>query len=283
MNYKTSKIRPCTIIFTIIILFLLLIVITPVLQTVFTSFKTDKENFSTPVSIWPRQIYYGNYVHVVTVLGTKFFTFLKNSIVVTSVSVFIILLFSSLCAYSLARIDFIGKKSIIFFMSFVIAIPLIITVIPIFMLETALGIKNTNIGLILPYISVFMPIPLFILYGTFLRIPRDLEEAAIIDGCGRLSIYKNVFLPLSTGGLISAGIITFLFSWGEFLYALILNTKYKGTTLPIGIMLINFEEASWALGPVSAVLVLSIIVPMTLYFIMQRHFIRGMMEGAIKG
>ena len=92
-----------------------------------------------------------------------------------------------------------------------------------------------------------------------------------------------MFLPLSTGGLISAAIITFLFAWGEFLYALILNTKYKGTTLPIGIMLINFEEASWALGPISAVLVLSIFLPITLYFILQRYFIEGMMKGAIKG
>jgi ABC-type glycerol-3-phosphate transport system permease component len=271
------------IISAVVVLFILLLVVTPVIQTVFTSLKTDKENFSTPVSLWPRQLYDGNYIHVVTVLGAKFFIFFKNSVVVTSVSVFLILLFSSLCAYGLARIDFIGKKFIIFFMSFIIAIPLIITVIPIYMIETALKIKNTNLGLILPYVSVFIPIPLFILYGTFLKVPRDLEEAAIIDGCKRLSIYRNVFLPLSTGGLISAAIITFLFAWGEFLYALILNTKYKGTTLPIGIMLINFEEASWALGPVSAVLVLSIFIPITLYFILQRYFIQGMMEGAIKG
>ena len=278
---KRSRAREA--LFTIVVLIILFLVVAPILQTVFISFKTNRENFSVPASFWPRKVYFGNYVYVVTTLGTKFFTFFKNSVIVTSVSVFLILVLASLCAYGLARIDFIGKKIVLVFVSFVVAIPLIVTVIPIYMIETALRIKNTNIGLILPYVSVFLPIPVFILYGTFLRIPKDLEEAAIIDGCRRITIYRRIFLPLSTGGLISSAIITFLLCWGEFLYALILNTKYKGTTLPIGIMLVNFEEASFALGPISAVLILSIFVPITLYFILQQHFVKGMMEGAIKG
>jgi ABC-type glycerol-3-phosphate transport system permease component len=271
------------IVFSALVLFLLFLVVAPVIQTVFISLKNDRENFSVPASFWPRKVYAGNYEHVVKTLGVKFFTFFKNSLVVTGVSVFLILVLASLCAYGLARIDFLGKKAILVFISFVMAVPLIITVIPIFMIETALKIKNTNIGLILPYVSVFLPIPVFILYGTFLKIPKDLEEAATIDGCKRIGIYWRIFLPLSTGGLISSAIITFLLCWGEFLYALILNTKYRGTTLPIGIMLVNFEEASFALGPISAVIVLSIVIPMALYFILQRYFVKGMLEGAIKG
>ncbi len=278
---KKSRVREA--LFTIVVLFVLFLVVAPILQTIFISLKTNRENFSVPASFWPRKVYLGNYVYVVTTLGTKFFTFFRNSVVVTSVSVFLILVLSSLCAYGLARIDFFGKKIVLVFISFVVAIPLLVTVIPIYMIETALRIKNTNIGLILPYVSVFLPIPVFIMYGTFLKIPKDLEEAAIIDGCSRITIFRLIFLPLSTGGLVSSAIITFLLCWGEFLYALILNTKYRGTTLPIGIMLVNFEEASFALGPISAVLVLSIFVPITLYFILQQYFVKGMMKGAIKG
>lgn len=271
------------VLFSVFVLFLLFLVVAPVIQTLFISLKADTENFSVPASFWPRQVYPGNYEHVVKTLGVKFFTFFKNSVIVTGVSVSLILVLASLCAYGLARIEFFGRKAILVFISFVMAVPLIVTVIPIYMIETALKIKNTNIGLILPYVSVFLPIPVFILYGTFLRIPKDLEEAATIDGCKRMGIYRHVFLPLSTGGLISSAIITFLLCWGEFLYALILNTKYRGTTLAIGIMLVNFEEASFALGPISAVIVLSVILPMALYFSLQRYFVKGMIEGAIKG
>lgn len=272
-----------SVLFSGFILAVLFLVVAPVVQTVFISFKDDTENFSIPASFWPRQFYTGNYTHAVTALGAKFFIFFKNSVIVTGVSVFLILVLASLCAYGLARIEFLGRRVILVFISFIMAVPLIVTVIPIYMMETALRIKNTNIGLILPYVSVFLPMPVFILYGTFLRIPKDLEEAAIIDGCRRMGVYRRVFLPLSTGGLISSAIITFLLCWGEFLYALILNTKYRGTTLAVGIMLVNFEEASFALGPISTVIVWSIVVPMALYFTLQRYFVKGMIEGAIKG
>jgi ABC-type glycerol-3-phosphate transport system permease component len=279
----SARSRFAEVLLTMLVLLLLFLVVAPVIQTVFISLKSDRENFSVPASFWPRKLDLGNYEHIVESLGVKFFTFFKNSVIVTSVSVFLILVLASLCAYGLARIDFVGKKVILIFISFVMAVPLIVTVIPIYMIETALKIKNTNIGLILPYVAVYLPIPVFILYSTFLKIPKDLEEAATIDGSKRFGIYWRIFLPLSTGGLISSGIITFLLCWGEFLYALILNTKYRGTTLAIGIMLVNFEEASFALGPIAGVIVWSIIVPMVLYFILQRYFVKGMLEGALKG
>ena len=127
-----------------------------------------------------------------------------------------------------------------------------------------------------------MPLPLFILYNNFLRIPGELEESAYIDGANRLQIFW-LFLPLVKAGLVAAALITFLNCWGEFLFALILTTKRSTTTLPIGIMMINEEEQSWALGPMSAVMILSIIIPMALYLFLQKYFVRGMTEGAIKG
>jgi len=197
--------------------------------------------------------------------------------------VLLILFLGSLASFGLARIDFYGKNIIIFFVSFIVSIPLIITVIPIFMMESTFKIINTNIGLILPYSAVYMPIPLFIMYSTFLKIPTELEESAIIDGCNRFTIYRRIFLPLAVGGLVAAGIITFLNCWGEFLFALILTTKRSATTLSIGIMKINQQEQAWALGPMSAIMVLSTIIPFTLYMIFQRYFIQGLMEGSIKG
>ncbi len=94
---KRSRAREA--LFTIVVLFLLFLIVAPVLQTIFISFKTNQENFSVPASFWPRKVYVGNYLYVVTTLGVKFFTFFKNSVVVTSVSVFLILVLSSLCAY----------------------------------------------------------------------------------------------------------------------------------------------------------------------------------------
>ncbi len=266
-----------------VILILLFLFLVPLLQTVFTSIKDNKEIYRIPATLVPLRTTTDHYQRVFTGLKTDFFSFFKNSVVVTIVSVSLTLFLGSLAAFGLARIDFFGKKFIIFFISFVVSIPLIITVIPIFMMETAMRIKNTNIGLILPYTAVYMPVPLFIIYASFLKIPKEMEDSAFIDGCNRFTIYYRIFLPLSLGGMVAAGIISFLNCWGEFLYALILNTRRRSTTLPIGIMMINQEEQSWALGPMSAVMVLSIIIPMTLYFILQRYFIQGLMEGSIKG
>ena len=255
----------------------------PLVQTIFTSIKPNTEIYRTPVSLWPDRPTDAHYQHVFTKLRADFLRFFRNSVVVTTVSVFLMLFLGSLAAYGLARIDFRGKAFVIFFASFLVSIPLIITVIPIFMIETALRIKNTNLGLILPYTAVYMPVPLFIIYSSFLRIPGELEDAARIDGCGRFFIYSRIFLPISVGGMVAAGIVAFLNCWGEFTLALILNTKRSATTLPIGIMMVNQEEQAWALGPMSAVMILSVILPMTLYFSLQRYFVRGLMEGSIKG
>jgi len=244
----------------VVLLFLFLV---PLIHTVFTSIKQDTEIYHIPVTLVPRDTTSRHYVRVFTQLRTDFLSFFRNSVVVTTVSVFLTLFLGSLAGFGLARIDFFGKRLFIFFISFIVSIPLIITVIPIFIIETTLRIKNTNLGLILPYTAVYMPVPLFIIYASFLKIPSELEDSALIDGCNRFTIYSRIFLPLAAGGMVAAGIISFLNCWGEFLYALILTTRRRSTTLPIGIMMINQEEQSWALGPMSAVMVLSIIIPMT--------------------
>ncbi len=267
----------------ILIIFLLVVFLVPLIQTFFTALKPDAEIYKTPVHILPHQYTKAHYIHVFTRLSKDFLSFFRNSVVITAVSVLLIIGLGSLAAFSLARIDFAGKSFVIFFVSLVLSIPLIITVIPIFMMETAMRLKNSNLGLILPYTAVYLPVPLFIMYNNFLKVPTELEESAYIDGASRFQIFIRIFIPLIQGGLIAAGIITFLNCWGEFLYALILNTKQSATTLPIGIMMINDEEQAWALGPMSAVMILSIIIPMSLYMVFQKNFIRGLMEGSVKG
>ena len=261
---------------------LVLFFLIPILHTLGTSVKADKEIYATPVTLIPKDMTGAHYRHVVTEMKDTFFTFFKNSVVTTGASLLLILSLGSLAAFGLARIDFMGRKLIISFISFVLAIPLIITVIPIFMMETALNIKNTNLGLILPYTAVYMPIPLFIMYSSFIKIPKELEESAYIDGASILQVYR-CFLPLAKGGLVSGGIIAFIYIWGEFLFSLILNTRETSMTLPIGIMSVNTEQQAWALGPLSAVIVLSIIIPISLYLSVQQYFVKGLMEGSIKG
>jgi multiple sugar transport system permease protein len=138
-------------------------------------------------------------------------------------------------------------------------------------------------GLILPYTAVYMPVPLFILYATFMKIPTTIEESAYLDGANRLTIFTRLFLPLGRAGLVSAVIISFINCWGEFLFALTLTSNLKSTTLSIGILLVNYEEQSWSMGIMSAVMILSVIIPLTLYLILRRHFVEGLLAGSIKG
>jgi ABC-type glycerol-3-phosphate transport system permease component len=273
---------PTNIVTNVIVLFLLAMFMIPLIQTIFTSIRPDSEIYRTPVQLWPDNPTLDHYRHVFTQLQKDFFSFFTNSVVVTTVSVALILALSSLAAYGLARIDFRGKAFVMFFISFIVAIPLVITVIPVFMMETTLRIKNTNLGLILPYVAVYMPMPLFIIYALFMKVPTDLEDAAMIDGCSRLYVYARIFVPLGKAGIVAAGIISFLSCWGEFLFALILTNKRTSTTLPIGIMMVNQEEQAWAFGPMSAVMILSIIIPMILYLVLQKYFVQGLLEGSIK-
>jgi multiple sugar transport system permease protein len=252
----------------------------PYAWTLFTSFKTERELYQFPVTYWPHRPTIINYVQVFT--QNPFGRFLLNSTVVTVTSTVLCLSIASLAAYAFARLTFRGREVLLVGLLVVAMIPLITVIVPLYILVRNLGLLNSYTGLIAPYITYSLPVAIFILTAFFREIPHELEEAALIDGCTRLNTLWRIIAPLASPGLITAGIIVFVYTWNEFLVALTLTSTTDVRTITVGIALYR-GEFTFPWGVISAAVMLATIPIMTLILLGQRLVIRGLTAGAVKG
>ena len=252
----------------------------PYFWTLFTSLKSERELYQFPVTYWPHATTLVNYVAVFT--QNPFGRFLLNSAVVTVASTVLCLFIASLAAYAFARLKFRGRELLLVGLLVVAMIPLITVIVPLYILVRNLGLLNTYWGLIAPYIAYSLPVAIFILTAFFREIPHELEEAALIDGCTRLNTLWRIIAPLAAPGLITAGIIVFVYTWNEFLVALTLTSTNDVRTITVGIALYRGEFAfPW--GVISAAVTLATIPITALILLGQRLVIRGLTAGAVKG
>jgi multiple sugar transport system permease protein len=252
----------------------------PYLWTLFTSFKTERELYQFPVTYWPHTPTVINYIQVFT--QNPFGRFLLNSAIVTVVATVLCLFIASLAAYAFARLRFRGRDILLVGLLVVAMIPLITVIVPLYILIRNLGLLNSYTGLIAPYITYSLPVAIFILTAFFRDIPHELEEAALIDGCTRLNTLWRIIAPLAAPGLITAGIIVFVYTWNEFLVALTLTSTTDVRTITVGIALYR-GEFTFPWGVISAAVTLATIPIMALILLGQRLVIRGLTAGAVKG
>jgi multiple sugar transport system permease protein len=252
----------------------------PYLWTLFTSFKTERELYQFPVTYWPHTPTVINYIQVFT--QNPFGRFLFNSAIVTVVATVLCLFIASLAAYAFARLRFRGRDILLVGLLVVAMIPLITVIVPLYILIRNLGLLNSYTGLIAPYITYSLPVAIFILTAFFRDIPHELEEAALIDGCTRLNTLWRIIAPLAAPGLITAGIIVFVYTWNEFLVALTLTSTTDVRTITVGIALYR-GEFTFPWGVISAAVTLATIPIMALILLGQRLVIRGLTAGAVKG
>lgn len=254
----------------------------PILWIFLTSLKANTEIFRTPITYLPHKFTLENYLSMFKQLPYYIF-FFRNSVIITSFTVILVLILSSLGGYAFGRLEFRGKNLFFSFIMAILAVPYLVYLIPVYMMESELNILDTHIGLILPYVALNLPFGIFIMRGIFRTIPSELEDVAKIDGCNSFQVFSKVMMPLSMQGVATVGVLTFIAAWGEFMFALTLMESSIMKTLPIGIVLLRDEGQSWAYGLLSAAVVVSII-PVILFFIaLQRYFVRGIIEGSLKG
>lgn len=252
----------------------------PYLWTLVTSLKNERELYQFPVTYLPRAPTVINYVHVFQ--GNPFGRFLLNSCVVSVTSTALCLFLATLASYAFARLTFPGSRMLLLGILIVAMIPLISVIVPLYVLVRGFGLLNTYGGLIGPYITWSLPVAIFILTAFFREIPRDLEEAAAIDGCSRVGTLWRIIAPLAAPGLVTAGIIVFVNTWNEFLVALTLTSTTEMRTITVGIALFRGEFAfPW--GVISAAVLLATVPIVTLILAGQRLVIRGLTAGAVKG
>ncbi|MFZ3588969.1 carbohydrate ABC transporter permease [Bacillus sp. DJP31] len=267
-----------------IISYTLLIVVTilmvgPFLWLLSTSLKSGSENiFAYPPQFIPEKFTLQNYVEVMKAF--PFWTYLMNSSIVAVLTVALNLIFCSLAAYPLARMQFRGKNIVFILIISTMMIPFQLLMIPIYLLCLELGLQNTYAGLVLPHATTAFGI--FLMRQAFLTIPYELDESARMDGANSWQIWWRILMPLVKPSVVTLAIFTFVMAWGDFLWPLIILNDQSMYTLPLGLTtLAGSFSNNWryiAAGSVISVL------PIIIFFaILQRHFIEGAMKGAVKG
>ena len=273
-----------TTIHTILIVTCLLSIF-PFLWLTSTSLKGINEDiFAYPPQIIPQDFTWMNYIEVWQ--RVDFMGYFWNSLIVAGLTVFLNLVLSSLAAYPLARMQFKGKKVVFFSILSTIMIPFQAIMLPVYLITLKLhlidSINNTlgYIGLVMPFaVSAF---GIFLMRQAFLKIPREVEEAAIVDGCNVFQMFVKVVLPMVKPTLAVLAVFTFIGSWGEFLWPSIMLTKESMYTLPVGINnLQGMFSANWRF--IAAGSILSTIPIIIFFLMMQKYFISGENDGAVKG
>ena len=258
----------------------LAVVVTPFWYMLTTSFKPQTFVFEMPPPLWPQPATLDNYTAALN--KDLFGLYFLNSLFVAVTSTALTVLVSGLLAYAFARLKFPGREALFYILLLGMMIPPVMLIIPQFLVAKSLQLFNTHLGLILVYVTMNLSMQTFLLRGFFESLPRELEEAALIDGGNRWTIFWRIVLPLSRPGLAVVTIFTFLYSWDEFPWAHVAIKETTRRTLPIAIALFQSEHLTeW--GQVFAASIVALIPVVIVFVVFQRHFIRGIASTGLKG
>jgi multiple sugar transport system permease protein len=223
-----------------------------------------------------------HYVAVLTTDSLHFVTYLRNSLVVSAVSAAVSVFVASLAAYAITRLSMPGKTLFMLCTLAVSLFPPISLVSYLFKLMAGISWINTPQALILPYVAWTLPLSLWILVSYFSQVPRELDRAALVDGCSRLQILRRIMLPVAMPGVVSTALLAFIFAFNEFLFALMLTTDYTARTIPVGIALFEGLHGQTPWGEIMAAAALTTVPVVMLVLIFQRRIIQGLTRGAVK-
>ncbi len=252
----------------------------PALWILLTSLKSETELVSKPITWLPDAPTAANYLRAFT--DQPLLRYMGNSLVVALGSTVLSLVVAALAAYAIARLNLRHRQLILTAIVASTMFPLVTLLVPIFETMRSLNLLNTYVALILPYTVLNLPVCTLVLVSFFQGIPKDLENAAMIDGCTRLGALWRVVLPLAAPGVFTAGILAFVNAWDEFLLALSLNSSASMRTLPVGITLYQGEFAfPWPI--ISAALIVAIVPVAVLIALFQERVVGGLTQGGLKG
>ena len=280
MNQKTSAgTVTATVLRWIFLIFITAISIGPLCWIMMSSFKTNREILSSAFSL-PSAFNFKGYTDALNL--SPIFQYFLNSVIVAFFSTVLGVLIVAMAAYIIARTRFRGSNFIVLMLSSSLLIPTAALLMPIYIIMTQTGLYDTRVGLVVVYAALGLPISFFILRSHFQGIPREIEEAAYLDGCSFLHTFVSIVLPMAKSGLATAGILQFLTSWNEFMFALILTKSNKVRTLPLAMTYFT-SQFSFNYTAMFAALVLAILPSILVYVLMQEQITGSLISGSVKG
>lgn len=261
-----------------VLLLLAILFLAPLIYIFLNSFKPAGEIFEVPQSIMPNQWTMENYNQA---LSGDFGNYFVNSVVITVGGVLLTAFFSSLAGYGFAKLPFRGSNVLLMAIVGTLTIPLVIFLVPMFLMENETGLLNTNLGLLLPNVAVTLPFAILIMRASFMSIPKEIEESAIMDGASVLKRWRTVMLPMAKNGVVLVIIMTTYAIWGEYTLAKTLAIDPPAMPLSVGLTLLKGEV--WQYGILASVIVLAMLPPIIIFIIFQKHIVSGVAQGAVKG
>ena len=264
--------------------FILLWSLVPLYWALNISLQTDAQASSKPSNYLPPTPSLNNYASLLVGNGD-----LAQSVRQSALNIFVecaaatvvTVVLATLAAYAFARMTFRGRKVLFYAVLVTMAFPAYTTLIPLYQIMTSLGLVNTYTGIILVYVSGFLPLATWILYNYMSSLPIALEEAGTIDGASRMQVLWHVVLPLARPGVISTAIITFLFAWGQFLFPLVLSSDLS--TQPLTVVIASLQGRH--LVPytlLSAAGIIALAVPAAIALVLNRYIVSGLLAGSVK-
>jgi ABC-type glycerol-3-phosphate transport system permease component len=253
----------------------------PIVWMISSSFKARVDLFVLPPQWIPLHPTLANFQEVLGNAAIR--TYALNSIIVSSATTAICVVLASLAGYSLSRFRFPGRTIFMIFLLATQMFPLVMFLIPLYRFWNLLQISNTLLSLILSYLSVALPLPIWLMKSFFDTIPTDLEEAAMVDGCSRWRALWQVVFPLAAPGILASGLFAFLASWDEYMYTFTLISQDHLRTLPVGLVLRYFGQFSYDWDQIMTLSLLMSLPIMLLFTVFQRYLVQGLTTGAVKG
>jgi len=255
----------------------------PFVWLVGIAFRPEKETYVTPMPLLPKTLTLENFDYALTRVPQLVLIY-RNSIIVTGITVASVVIIASLAGYAFARLNFPGRNIIFWAVLITMFMPRVMTVPALYQLLSKMKLMDTWAVLFLPYTAYWLSFNVFIMRSAFEGIPRDLEDAAIIDGCSRWRAFWQVMMPLAAGSVVVVAIFTFVPVWGEYIFAFTFTTTLKAMTLGPGLKLLQPGPATgeWTF-PVAACACLFAFAPaIVIYVGFQKWFSKGLLEGALK-
>ncbi|WP_206093344.1 carbohydrate ABC transporter permease [Paenibacillus yonginensis] len=263
--------------------FLILVAITqiyPLIWLAFFSLKDNSEIFSGDVANLPKQFLWSNYAKALS--EGHVLTYFFNSVFVTAVSIILVLILSSMTGYAITRMNWKLSGLTLTIILLGMMVPIHAALLPLFMVLKNLGLLNSYWSLIIPYVAFGIPMAVFILGSFFRGVPRELEEAAVIDGCGIYRTFFSIILPLVRPAISTVAIFTFLSCWNELMFAVTFINKESMQTLTVGMMsMVGTYITQW--GIIGAGLMITTIPTIIIYLLLNKQVQKSMIAGAVKG
>ena len=268
------------ILFYLMIMSIFIIIAFPILWAILCSLKNYEEMFSVPLKIIPSTLTLSHYKKVL--YSTPVPTFFLNSFLVAIGASFLTLLGASLAAYSLTRFPFPGRGTIAKLILFCYMLPPILLSIPYYLMLNVVGLLNNRIGLMFCHTALSLPFVTWLFWGFFRTIPVQIEEAARIDGAGRIKILIDIFFPLALPGIVAGFVFTFIVSWSDYLFSSVITTSESVQTLPIAIANIASKDfITWeVILPAMGIITIPVLIIVS---ILQKYLLEGFGAPVVKG